>query len=48
MTAAAAVFSAVCITNPAFAENIPLVGNVFERIGNSSASPEISANMRHL
>ena len=35
MTAAAAVFSAVCITNPAFAENIPLVGNVFERIGNS-------------
>lgn len=35
MTAAAAVFSAVCITNPAFAENIPLVGNVFEQIGNS-------------
>lgn len=35
MTAASAVFSAVCITNPAFAENIPLVGNVFERIGNS-------------
>ena len=35
MTAAAVVFSAVCITNPAFAENIPLVGNVFERIGNS-------------
>lgn len=35
MTAAAAVFSVVCITNPAFAENIPLVGNVFERIGNS-------------
>ena len=35
MTAAAAVFSAVCITNPAFAENIPLVGTVFEQIGNS-------------
>ncbi len=35
MTAAAAVFSAACITNPAFAENIPLVGNVFEQIGNS-------------
>ena len=35
MTAAAAVFSAVCITNPAFAENIPLVGNVFEQIGSS-------------
>lgn len=27
LTAAAAVFSTVCITNPAFAENIPLVGN---------------------
>ncbi len=35
LTAATAVFSAVCITNPAFAENIPLVGNVFEQIGNS-------------
>ena len=35
MTAAAAVFSAVCITNPAFAENIPLVGNVFKQLGNS-------------
>ena len=35
MTAAAAVFSAVCITNPAFAENIPLIGNVFEQIGSS-------------
>lgn len=35
MTAAAAVFSAAYITNPAFAENIPLVGNVFEQIGNS-------------
>ena len=35
MTAAAGIFSAVCITNPTFAENIPLVGNVFERIGDS-------------
>lgn len=35
MTAAAAVFSTVCITNPAFAENIPLVGNVFKQLGNS-------------
>ena len=35
LTAAAAVFSAVCITNPAFAENIPLVGNVFKQLGNS-------------
>ncbi len=35
MTAAAAVFSTVCITNPAFAESIPLVGNVFEQIGSS-------------
>ena len=35
LTAATAVFSAVCITNPAFAENIPLVGNVFKQLGNS-------------
>lgn len=35
LTAAAAVFSAVCITNSAFAENIPLVGNVFKQLGNS-------------
>lgn len=35
LIAAAAVFSAVCITNPAFAENIPLVGNVFKQLGNS-------------
>lgn len=35
LTAAAAVFSAVCITNPAFVENIPLVGNVFKQLGNS-------------
>ena len=35
LTAAAAVFSTVCITNPAFAENIPLVGNVFKQLGNS-------------
>lgn len=35
MAAAAAVFSGVCIANPAFAANIPLVGSVFKRIGNS-------------
>ena len=35
LTAAAAAFSAVCITNPAFAANIPLVGHVFEQIGES-------------
>ena len=35
LTAAVAVFSTVCITNPAFAENIPLVGNVFKQLGNS-------------
>lgn len=35
LTAAAAVFSTVCITNPAFAENVPLVGNVFKQLGNS-------------
>lgn len=35
LTVAAAVFSAVCITNPAFAENIPMVGNVFKQLGNS-------------
>lgn len=33
--AAAAVFSGVCITNPAFAAQIPLVGHVFEEIGES-------------
>lgn len=33
--AAAAVFSGVCITNPAFASQIPLVGHVFEEIGES-------------
>lgn len=33
--AAAAVFSGVCITNPAFAARIPLVGHVFEEIGES-------------
>lgn len=33
--AAAAVFSTVCITNPAFAQNVPLVGHVFEQIGES-------------
>lgn len=35
MTAAAAAFSAVCIVNPAFASNIPLIGNVFAQIGSS-------------
>ena len=35
MAAAAAVFSGVCITNPAFAAKIPLVGHVFEQIGYS-------------
>lgn len=35
MTAAVAVFSTVCISNPAFAENIPLIGSVFEKLGNS-------------
>lgn len=33
--AAAAVFSAVCITNPTFAAQVPLVGHVFEEIGQS-------------
>ncbi len=32
--AAAAVFSVVCISNPALAENIPLIGHVFGRVGN--------------
>ncbi|MBQ7371595.1 MAG: hypothetical protein IJW67_06905 [Blautia sp.] len=35
IAAAAAVFSGVCITNPAFAAKIPLVGHVFERLGDS-------------
>ncbi len=33
--AAAAVFSTVCITNPALAARIPLVGHVFEELGQS-------------
>lgn len=35
IAAAAAVFSAVCVSNPALAENIPLIGHVFEELGNS-------------
>lgn len=33
--AGVAVFSTVCITNPALAEKIPLVGHVFEELGES-------------
>ncbi|HJB87887.1 MAG TPA: DUF4179 domain-containing protein [Candidatus Blautia excrementigallinarum] len=33
--AAAAAFSGVCIVNPAFASNIPVVGGIFETLGNS-------------
>lgn len=33
--AAAAAFSGVCIVNPAFGAQIPLVGHVFEELGNS-------------
>lgn len=35
VAAAAAVFSGICIANPALAAQIPLVGHVFEEIGNS-------------
>ena len=35
VAAAAALFSAVCITNPTWASNIPLLGNVFEELGSS-------------
>lgn len=35
VAAAAAVFSGVCVTNPTFAAEIPLVGHVFEQIGYS-------------
>lgn len=35
IAAAAAVFFSVCITNPAFAAQVPLVGHVFEEIGQS-------------
>ncbi|MDO5539534.1 MAG: DUF4179 domain-containing protein [Eubacteriales bacterium] len=35
LAAAAAVFSVVCISNPALAANIPLVGHIFEEIGSS-------------
>ena len=33
IAAAGAVFSTICITNPALAEEIPLIGSVFARIG---------------
>ena len=33
--AAAAAFSGVCIVNPAFASDIPIVGGIFETLGNS-------------
>lgn len=35
IVAAAAAFSGVCIVNPAFAAQIPLVGHVFEELGES-------------
>lgn len=35
MAAAAAAFSAICITNPAWAAEIPVIGSVFEKIGTS-------------
>lgn len=35
LAASAAVFSTICISNPAFAANIPLVGHVFAEIGSS-------------
>lgn len=35
LAAAAAAFSGVCIVNPAFAAQVPLVGHVFEEIGES-------------
>ncbi len=35
LAAAAALFLALCVDNPAFASQIPLVGRVFEVVGNS-------------
>lgn len=35
LTASVAAFLAVCITNPAFAAKIPLVGHVFQELGDS-------------
>ena len=35
VAAAAAVFSVICISNPALAENIPLIGHVFEQLGDT-------------
>lgn len=35
IAAAGAIFSTICITNPALAEEIPLIGSVFARIGTS-------------
>ena len=31
--AAAAVFTVICVSNPALAENIPLIGHIFEELG---------------
>ena len=35
LAAAAAIFLVICIANPAFAAQIPLVGRVFEAVGDS-------------
>lgn len=35
LAAGAAVFSGICIANPAFASKVPLVGHVFEQLGHS-------------
>lgn len=35
IVATAAVFSGICVANPAFAAKIPLVGHVFEQLGDS-------------
>lgn len=33
--AAAAVFSGICIANPAWASRLPVIGNIFEKLGDS-------------
>ena len=49
VAAAAALFSAVCITNPTWASNIPLLGNVFEELGSSLGfSGDYSLSLIHI
>lgn len=39
IAASAAIFSIICTANPALADNIPVVGSVFQTLGKSQISP---------